>query len=102
MRKIFLKDSTPDTGCGVKIFDKSLFLSLPYFDHIHRFLPALTIRQGGEVISVAVSHRERVSGISKYSNFQRFRVGLIDLFGVSWLIRRSSFPVSLVKEDDAE
>ncbi len=102
MRRMILRDTTPDSGCGLKVFSKKLFLSLPYFDHIHRFLPALTIRQGGEVISVAVSHRERVSGISKYSNFQRFRVGLIDLFGVSWLIRRSSFPVSLVKEDDAE
>jgi dolichol-phosphate mannosyltransferase len=72
---------------------------LPYFDHIHRFLPALTRRQGGEVISHEVSHRNRVSGVSKYSNWQRFRVGLIDLLGVSWLIRRSSFPIKFNVEN---
>ena len=95
MRKIILSDITPDSGCGLKIFSKKLFLSLPYFDHIHRFLPALVRRQGGKVISVEVFHRERSSGKSKYSNWQRFRVGLVDLFGVSWLIKRSSFPIKL-------
>ena len=76
-----------------------IFLSLPYFDHIHRFLPALTRRHGGSVISHIVSHRNRSSGVSKYSNWQRFRVGLIDLYGVSWLIKRSSFPIKLKDED---
>ena len=94
-RKFILKDSTPDSGCGIKVFSRNLFLSLPYFDHIHRFLPALTRRHGGSVISHIVSHRNRSSGVSKYSNWQRFRVGLIDLYGVSWLIRRSSFPVKI-------
>ena len=94
-RKFILKDSTPDSGCGIKVFSRNLFLSLPYFDHIHRFLPALTRRHGGSVISHIVSHRNRSSGVSKYSNWQRFRVGLIDLYGVSWLIRRSSFPIKL-------
>ena len=99
MREIILKDTTPDSGCGLKIFRKSLFMSLPYFDHIHRFLPALVRRQAGKVISVEVFHRQRVSGISKYSNWQRFRVGLIDLLGVSWLIKRSSFPIKC-KDDN--
>lgn len=98
-RKFILKDSTPDSGCGIKVFSRHLFLSLPYFDHIHRFLPALTRRHGGSVISHIVSHRNRSSGVSKYSNWQRFRVGLIDLYGVSWLIRRSSFPIKLKDEE---
>ena len=98
-RKFILKDSTPDSGCGIKVFSRNLFLSLPYFDHIHRFLPALTLRHGGSVISHIVSHRNRSSGVSKYSNWQRFRVGLIDLYGVSWLIKRSSFPIKLKDED---
>jgi len=100
MRKVVLKDKTPDSGCGLKVFSKNLFLSLPYFDHIHRFLPALIRRQGGEVISLEVFHRERSSGTSKYSNFQRFRVGLVDLFGVSWLIKRSSFPIKLIFDNN--
>ena len=100
MRKIVLKDITPDSGCGLKVFSKTVFLSLPYFDHIHRFLPALIRRQGGEVISLEVFHRERSSGISKYSNFQRFRVGLVDLLGVSWLIKRSSFPIKLIFDNN--
>ena len=98
-RKFILKDITPDSGCGIKVFSRNLFLSLPYFDHIHRFLPALTRRHGGSVISHIVSHRNRSSGVSKYSNWQRFRVGLIDLYGVSWLIRRSSFPIKLKDEE---
>tara|TARA_B000000437_G_scaffold44221_1_gene31046 strand:- start:3264 stop:3995 length:732 start_codon:yes stop_codon:yes gene_type:complete len=98
-RKFILKDSTPDSGCGIKVFSRNLFLSLPYFDHIHRFLPALTRRHGGSVISHIVSHRNRSSGVSKYSNWQRFRVGLIDLYGVSWLIKRSSFPIKIKDED---
>ncbi|MDB9761511.1 glycosyltransferase family 2 protein [Alphaproteobacteria bacterium] len=96
VRKFILKDSTPDSGCGIKMFSRNLFLSLPYFDHIHRFLPALTRRHGGKVISHAVSHRNRLSGISKYSNLQRFKVGVVDLFGVSWLIKRSSFPIKVI------
>lgn len=99
VRKIVLKDSTPDSGCGIKIFSRNLFLSLPYFDHIHRFLPALTRRHGGSVISHVVTHRNRFSGVSKYSNWQRFRVGLVDLFAVSWLIKRSSFPIKFIDEN---
>ena len=98
-RKFILKDITPDSGCGIKVFPRNLFLSLPYFDHIHRFLPALTRRHGGSVISHIVSHRNRSSGVSKYSNWQRFRVGLIDLYGVSWLIKRSSFPIKIKDEE---
>lgn len=99
-RKYILSDATPDSGCGIKIFTRSLFLSLPYFDHIHRFLPALTRRNGGSVISHAVSHRSRIAGVSKYSNWQRFRVGLLDLYGVSWLIKRSSFPIKLKDKEN--
>ena len=99
IRKIILKDNTPDTGCGIKIFSKSTFLSLPYFDHIHRFLPALVNRQGGRVISIPVSHRARVGGKSKYSNWLRFRVGILDLWGVFWLIRRSPFPIKLIDKN---
>lgn len=99
-RKYILSDATPDSGCGIKIFTRSLFLSLPYFYHIHRFLPALTRRNGGSVISHAVSHRSRIAGVSKYSNWQRFRVGLLDLYGVSWLIKRSSFPIKLKDKEN--
>ena len=98
-RQLILRDATPDSGCGIKVFSRNLFLSLPYFDHIHRFLPALTKRHGGFVISHIVSHRNRSTGVSKYSNLQRFRVGLVDLYGVSWLIKRSSFPIKLKDEE---
>ena len=99
IRRIFLKDNTPDTGCGIKIFSKKMFLSLPYFDHIHRFLPALVKRQGGQIMSIPVLHRARVAGQSKYSNWHRLRVGILDLWGVFWLIRRSPFPIRILDED---
>ena len=88
-----LKDETPDSGCGIKIFRRELFLELPYFDHMHRFLPALARRHGARVVSVPVNHRPRGAGQSNYTNLGRRRAGLLDLLGVWWLIRRSRLPI---------
>jgi dolichol-phosphate mannosyltransferase len=85
-----LEDGTPDTGCGIKVFDRSVFVDMPRFDHMHRFMPALFQREGYEVISVPVNHRERTRGKSKYGLHNRLWVGIVDLFGVKWLIRRAS------------
>lgn len=93
IRVAALKDDTPDTGCGSKLFPRELFLDLPRFDHMHRYLPALTIRAGGAVVSVKVNHRPRGAGASNYSNFRRALVGIPDLLGVMWLMRRSRNPV---------
>jgi len=84
-----LRDHTPDTGCGLKVFPRSLFLELPYFDHMHRFLPALVQRAGGRVVSVEVNHRPRLAGVSKYGTWQRLWVGIVDMIGVMWLQRRA-------------
>jgi dolichol-phosphate mannosyltransferase len=84
-----LRDDTPDTGCGTKLFERSAFLSLPYFDHMHRYLPALMQRAGWKTVSVPVNHRPRRSGVSKYNNLGRALVGLSDLRGVAWLMRRA-------------
>jgi dolichol-phosphate mannosyltransferase len=92
IRGRLLGDHTPDTGCGLKLFPRSLFLNLPYFDHMHRFLPALVLREGGTVHSVRVNHRPRRSGVSKYGVVDRLGVGLVDLFGVMWLQRRAVRP----------
>lgn len=92
VRAGLLKDDTPDTGCGLKVFTRAAFLDMPRFDHMHRFLPALMIRQGGRVVSVPVHHRPRERGTSKYGMFDRLRVGIVDLFGVMWLQRRGSRP----------
>ena len=89
IRSRLLRDETPDTGCGIKLFERSAFLDLPYFDHMHRYLPALMQRAGWQVKSVPVNHRPRGSGTSKYNNLNRALVGISDLRGVSWLIRRS-------------
>lgn len=89
IRAFLLRDETPDTGCGIKLFEREAFLDLPYFDHMHRYLPALFRRAGWRSVSVPVSHRPRVHGTSKYTNWRRALVGLRDLFGVSWLIARS-------------
>ncbi len=88
LRARILKDGTRDTGCGLKGFRKEAFLRLPYFDHMHRYLPALFKRDGWDIALVDVSHRERQGGASKYNNFQRALVGVYDLIGVAWLIRR--------------
>ena len=95
IRQRLLHDDTPDTGCGIKLFERAAFLELPYFDHMHRYLPALMQRAGWKTVSVPVSHRPRGSGQSKYTNLGRALVGIRDLMGVSWLIQRSHVtPVS--------
>ena len=93
IRRAMLGDGTPDTGCGLKLFRRDLFLDLPAFDHMHRFLPALVLRQGGKVVSVAVNHRPRERGKSNYGVLDRALVGVVDLFGVMWLMRRAKNPV---------
>jgi dolichol-phosphate mannosyltransferase len=92
VRRRLLRDATPDTGCGLKLFPRALFLELPYFDHMHRFLPALVLRAGGRVESVPVNHRPRHQGTSKYGVHNRLWVGIVDLFGVMWLQRRARLP----------
>lgn len=89
VRSTLLGDKTPDTGCGLKVFFRDKFLELPYFDHMHRFLPALILRAGGQVISESVNHRARTSGNSKYGTLDRLWAGVIDLLGVIWLIKRA-------------
>ncbi|WP_428927608.1 glycosyltransferase family 2 protein [Marinibacterium sp. SX1] len=88
LRSWLLKDGTRDTGCGLKAFRRDAFIDLPYFNHMHRYLPALFARNGWTVAHVDVTHRAREAGRSKYSNIGRALVGLYDLFGVAWLIRR--------------
>jgi glycosyltransferase involved in cell wall biosynthesis len=99
VRQLLLRDDTPDSGCGLKVFPRALFLDLPYFDHMHRFLPALVLREGGIVRSVPVNHRARERGISKYGVLDRLGVGIADLAGVLWLRRRLAQP--LLVEDAA-
>jgi len=89
IRSGMLRDDTPDTGCGIKLFEREAFLDLPYFDHMHRYLPALMQRAGWKTVSVPVNHRPRSAGVSKYNNLNRALVGLRDLRGVAWLIVRS-------------
>lgn len=89
IRARMLRDDTPDTGCGIKLFERAAFLDLPYFDHMHRYLPALMQRAGWQTVSVPVHHRSRSAGVSKYNNLGRAWVGLRDLRGVAWLITRS-------------
>ena len=97
VRKIILKDDTPDTGCAIKVFRKSDFINLPFFNHIHRFMPYLFKTFKGNVISIEVNHRARKSGVSKYSNFQRFLVGIYDILGVIWLKKRTVWPINYKK-----
>jgi dolichol-phosphate mannosyltransferase len=88
VRSSLLGDGTPDTGCGIKLFARDVFLDLPRFDHMHRFLPALFQRHGAQVRSVPVSHRARLRGTSKYGMLNRLWVGIVDIAGVMWLRRR--------------
>lgn len=93
IRAWLLRDATPDTGCGLKVFPRDLFLRLPHFDHMHRYLPALVLRQGGQVVSEPVNHRPRTRGVSNYGTLDRLLVAFLDLVGVAWLQRRWKRPV---------
>ena len=88
VRSRILHDGTRDTGCGLKAFRREVFLMLPYFDGLHRFLPALVRREGYEIAYVDVIDRTRHSGVSNYGFFDRLWIGIMDLAGVWWLIRR--------------
>lgn len=92
VRKRMLKDTANDTGCGLKAFRRDAFLRLPYFDHIHRYIPALMIREGYQVAFLPVNHRHRQTGRSKYTNLGRLWASLSDLLGVMWLQSRSRLP----------
>jgi len=92
VRAAALQDATPDTGCGLKALERELFMRLPRFNHMHRFLPALVQRAGGRSVSVEVHHRPRLHGQSKYGIGNRLWVGIVDLFGLMWLIRRRFRP----------
>jgi len=100
VRGAILKDGTRDTGCGLKAFRRDVFLMMPYFDGLHRFLPALVRREGYEIAYVDVIDRPRHSGVSNYGFFDRLWIGIMDLAGVWWLIRRKK-PTPEVTEVNA-
>jgi glycosyltransferase involved in cell wall biosynthesis len=93
VRRQILDDGVPDTGCGLKLIPRATWLRLPYFDHMHRYIPALVRRLGGRIAVVPVNHRHRTAGVSKYTAWNRVWVGIVDMFGVRWLTRRSKQPV---------
>jgi glycosyltransferase involved in cell wall biosynthesis len=97
IRNSILHDGTRDTGCGLKAFRRDVFLMMPYFDGLHRFLPALIRREGFDIVYVDVIDRPRHSGVSNYGFFDRLWIGIMDLFGVWWLIRRKK-PTPVVTE----
>lgn len=102
IRSRVLGDDTTDTGCGLKLFPRETFLLFPFFDHMHRFLPALMRRAGGDVLSVPVRHRERRHGRSHYGVHNRLWTGIVDMFGVKWLQRRAKIPVLAGLPPDAD
>lgn len=93
VRDALLHDGVPDTGCGLKLFPRETFLKLPWFDHGHRFIPALVRGIGGDIAIVEVNHRPRTAGISKYNAWNRTWAGILDLLGVLWLLHRTRVPV---------
>jgi glycosyltransferase involved in cell wall biosynthesis len=97
VRSAILHDGTRDTGCGLKAFRREVFLALPYFDGLHRFLPALVRREGYDIVYVDVIDRPRHAGVSNYGFFDRLWIGIMDLAGVWWLIRRKK-PTPAVTE----
>ena len=92
IRRRLLNDLANDSGCGLKAFRREAFLRLPYFDHIHRYLPALMLREGYQIAFEPVNHRHRETGASKYTNWGRLKASLTDLLGVMWLNTRSRQP----------
>lgn len=101
VRSILLKDHTKDTGCSLKLFRRKDYIALPYFDHMHRFLPALMLRDHVHLLHVPVSHRPRTRGASKYGTLDRLAVGISDLWGVWWLLKRP-FAFPEISEDLSE
>lgn len=89
IRRTLLADTHPDSGCGIKVLHRALFLQLPFFNHMHRFMPSLVRRHAGVVIGVDVAHRPRLRGASKYRILDRLLVGISDILGVIWLLRRA-------------
>jgi len=102
IRSRLLRDNTPDSGCGIKAFPREIYLDLPSFDHMHRFIPALFRQRGGKIISVEVHHRPRIVGKSHYGTLDRLFAGIIDIFGVLWLGKRAIQPGLVEEEDDDE
>lgn len=98
VRGAILKDGTRDTGCGLKCFRRDAYLALPYFDALHRFMPALMVREGLTVLHHDVRDRQRLTGVSNYGFFDRLWVGILDLAGVWWLIRRRRRVPQIVTE----
>ncbi len=92
IRKAALKDGADDSGSGIKVFKREAFLLLPYFDHMHRFMPALMLREGYAVEFLEVNHRQRSAGRSKYTNLGRLAANMTDLWGVMWLRSRAQLP----------
>ena len=92
IRRHLLRDECPDTGCSLKLFPRDAFLNLPHFNHFHRFLPALFKRAGFRLVNVPVNHRPRLHGTSKYGVMNRLFVGVYDLIGVRWLLKRPCSP----------
>ena len=91
-RRAMLNDQTSDAGCGLKVFRRDAFLMLPFFDHLHRYLPAMMIREGYQVAFEKVNHRARETGVSKYNNLGRLWASVGDMTGVMWLQRRGRNP----------
>ena len=97
VRRRLLRDTANDTGCGLKAFRREAFLRLPYFDHIHRYLPALMLREGYTTLFLPVGHRPRTSGASKYTNLGRLWASASDLAGVMWLQSRARRPGPVIE-----
>lgn len=100
VRAFMLDDGVRDTGCSLKLFRRTDFVNLPFFNHIHRFIPALMKASGALIVLIDVSHRPRLRGVSKYGLWNRLWVGVADLFGVRWLLSRTK-PLTEVTENDA-
>lgn len=98
IRRGLLKDDCPDTGCSLKLFPRDAFLALPHFNHLHRFLPALFKRAGFKLVNLPVNHRPRWYGVSKYGVMNRLFVGIHDLIGVRWLLKRPCAPEVLIHD----
>jgi len=98
IRSSILRDNTKDTGCSLKMFRRRDYLNLPYFNHMHRYLPALMMRDKVQVIHIGVGHRPREHGVSKYGTLDRLLVGITDLWGVWWLLKRPHAQPNILEE----